>query len=79
VPQLTTICVVLVLLLFLTYALSYVPIAVLAAIIFVIAVELVHVREMREIFIERPAEFWVACATAGIVVFGGTVHGFQWS
>jgi len=51
------------------------PIAVLAAIVFVIAVGLVDVREMREIFVERPAEFWVATATAGIVVFVGVEQG----
>jgi MFS superfamily sulfate permease-like transporter len=30
---------------------------------------------MREIFIERPVEFWVATATAGIVVFVGVEQG----
>jgi high affinity sulfate transporter 1 len=73
--QLTTVCLVLATLLFLTGPLSYMPIAVLAAVVFVIAVELVNVKEMREIFIERPAEFWVATATAGIVVFVGVEQG----
>jgi len=75
ISQLTTVGVVLVVLLFLTGPLSYMPVAVLAAIVFVIAVGLVGVREMREIFIERPAEFWVATATAGIVVFVGVEQG----
>lgn len=75
VSQLTTVCVVLAVLLFLTRPLSYMPIAVLAAIVFVIAVELVDIRQMREIFNQRPSEFWVATATAGIVVFVGVEEG----
>jgi high affinity sulfate transporter 1 len=75
ISQLTTVGIVLVVLLFLTGPLSYMPVAVLAAIVFVIAVGLVGVREMHEIFIERPAEFWVATVTAGIVVFVGVEQG----
>jgi high affinity sulfate transporter 1 len=75
VSQLTTVCMVLAVLLFLTGPLSYLPIAVLAAIVFVIAIELVDIKKMREIFIQRPAEFWVASATAGIVVFVGVEQG----
>ncbi len=75
ISQLTTVSIVLAVLLFLTGPLSYMPVAVLAAIVFVIAVGLVNVREMHEIFIERPAEFWVATATAGIVVFVGVEQG----
>jgi high affinity sulfate transporter 1 len=75
ISQLTTVCIVLAVLLFLTGPLFYLPIAVLAAIVFVIAVELVNVEEMREIFIQRRVEFWVATATAGIVVFVGVEQG----
>ena len=75
VSQLTTVCIILAVLLFLTGPLSYMPIAVLAAVVFVIAVELVDVKEMREILIERPVEFWVAILTAGIVVFVGVEQG----
>lgn len=75
ISQLTTVGIILAVLLFLTGPLSFMPIAVLAAVVLVIAVELVHVREMREIFIERPVEFWVATATAGIVVFVGVEQG----
>ena len=73
--QLTTVCVVLAVLLFLTAPLSYMPIAVLATVVFVIAIELVKVNELHEIYIERPAEFVVAIATAGIVVFVGVEQG----
>jgi len=75
ISQLTTVSIVLAVLLFLTGPLSYMPVAVLAAIVLVIAVGLVDVREMREIFVERPVEFWVATATAGIVVFVGVEQG----
>ena len=75
VSQLTTVTIILAVLLFLTGPLSYMPIAALAAVVFVIAVKLVDVRQMREILIERPAEFWVATITAGIVVFVGVEQG----
>ena len=73
--QLTTVSIVCAVLLFLTATLSYLPIAVLATIVFVIAVDLVDVRTMRAIFRQRPSEFWVALATAAIVVFVGVEQG----
>jgi len=75
ISQLATVGIVLAVLLFLTGPLSYLPIGVLAAVVFVIGVELVDVRAMRDILIERPAEFWVAAVTAGIVVFVGIEQG----
>ena len=73
--QLTTVGVVVAVLLFITAPLSYMPIAVLAAIVFIIAVELVNVKEMREIFVQRPSEFWVAVVTAATVVLVGVEEG----
>jgi len=73
--QLTTVFIVLIVILFLTGPLSYMPIAVLAAIVFVIAVELVDVKTMRQIFLQRPSEFWIALLTAGTVVFVGVEEG----
>ncbi len=73
--QLTTVGIVVAVLLFITAPLSYMPIAVLAAIVFIIAVELVNVKEMREIFLQRPSEFWVAMATAATVVLVGVEQG----
>jgi high affinity sulfate transporter 1 len=73
--QLTTVAIVLAVLLFLTAPLSYMPIAVLAAIVFIIGVELVDVKQMRQIFVQRPSEFWVAVLTAGTVVFVGVEQG----
>ncbi len=73
--QLTTVAIVLAVLLFLTAPLSYMPYAVLAAIVFTIGVELVDVKQMRQIFVQRPSEFWVAVLTAGTVVFVGVEQG----
>ena len=73
--QLTTVGIVVAVLLFITAPLSYMPIAVLAAIVFIIAAELVNVKEMREIFVQRPSEFWVAVATAATVVLVGVEQG----
>jgi MFS superfamily sulfate permease-like transporter len=73
--QLTTVMIVLAVLLFLTGPLSYMPIAVLAAIVFIIGIDLVDVKQMRKIFAQRPSEFWIALLTAGTVVFVGVEEG----
>jgi len=69
--QLTTTLVVLLVLLFLTGPLAYLPGAVLSALVFLIGVELVDVGALRGIFHERPWEFWVALVTAAVVVLAG--------
>jgi len=73
--QITTAVIVLLVLLFLTAPLAFLPEAVLAAIVFLIGVELVDVKGMRRIFHERPYEFWVALITAASVVFVGVEQG----
>jgi MFS superfamily sulfate permease-like transporter len=73
--QLTTVSIVLAVLLFLTAPLSYMPIAVLAGIVFIIGVELIDIKQMRKIFVQRPSEFWIALLTAAIVVFVGVEQG----
>jgi high affinity sulfate transporter 1 len=73
--QLTTVSIVLAVLLFLTAPLSYMPIAVLAAIVFIIGIDLIDVRQMRKIFAQRPSEFWIAVLTAGTVVLVGVEQG----
>jgi len=69
--QLTTSFIVLMVLLFLTGPLAYMPAAVLAAVVFLIGIELVDIEGMRKIYGERPWEFWVALITAAVVVFVG--------
>ncbi len=73
--QLTTAVVVLVVLLFLTGPLRYLPIAVLAAVVFLIGLELIDVRGMRAIFAARRAEFVIAILTAAAVVVIGVEQG----
>jgi sulfate permease, SulP family len=69
--QLTTSFIVLLVLLFFTGPLAYVPGAVLSAVVFLIGMELVDIRGMYKIYMERPWEFWVALITAAVVVFVG--------
>jgi sulfate permease, SulP family len=69
--QLTTSAIVLLVLLFLTAPLAYLPEAVLSAIVFLIGLELIDVQGMRRILAERPWEFWVALITAAVVVLVG--------
>ncbi len=73
--QLTSVVMVMLVLLFLTSPLMYLPTAVLAAVVFLVGKQLIDVKGMRRIFIERPAEFWVALVTAGIVFFVGVEQG----
>jgi len=69
--QLTASLAVLLVLLFLTGPLAYLPTAALSTVVFLIGVELVDLRGMRRIFAERPWEFWVALCTAAVVVLVG--------
>jgi len=73
--QLTTSVVVLVVLLLLTGPLAYLPIAALAAVVFLIAAKLVDIRGMRRILAVRRHEFAVAAATALAVVVLGVQDG----
>ncbi|MFL5927725.1 MAG: SulP family inorganic anion transporter [Gaiellaceae bacterium] len=75
VAQLTTAVVVAIVLLFLTKPLQYLPNAVLAAVVFLIGLKLVDVANMREILRLRRDEFWVAAATALVVVAVGVEQG----
>jgi MFS superfamily sulfate permease-like transporter len=72
---LVTAAVVLMVLLFLTAPLAYMPEAVLAAIVFLIGIDLIDLKGMRRIWIERRSEFWVALITALTVVFVGVEQG----
>jgi SulP family sulfate permease len=75
VAQLTTAAIVVVVLLFLTGPLSYMPNAVLAAVVFLIGVKLVDYRGMYKVARLRPGEFAVALITAIIVVVVGVEQG----
>jgi high affinity sulfate transporter 1 len=69
--QLTTSFIVLIVLLFFTGPLAYMPAAVLSSVVFLICVELVDIKGMYKIYRERPWEFWVALITAAVVIFVG--------
>jgi MFS superfamily sulfate permease-like transporter len=73
--QITTSVIVLMVLLFLTRPLEFMPGAVLSAVVFLIGLDLIDVSGMRQIFRERPAEFWVALITAATVVLVGVEQG----
>jgi SulP family sulfate permease len=73
--QITTSVIVLLVLLFLSEPLRFMPKAVLSAVVFLIGVMLIDVEGMRRIYRERPAEFWVALITAAVVVFVGVMQG----
>jgi sulfate permease, SulP family len=73
--QLAAAAVVLVTAVLLTGPLAYLPRAALAAVVFLIAVELIDVRELRHILALRRTEFAVALVTAAAVVVLGVEYG----
>ncbi len=73
--QITTALVVLIVLLFLTKPLAYMPKAVLSAVVFYIGVRLIAVGGMIRIYRMAPAEFVVAALTALVVVTVGVEQG----
>jgi sulfate permease, SulP family len=73
--QLTTAAVVLIVLLLLTGPLAYLPDAALAAVVFLIAIELIDIRGMRRILACRRHEFAIALLTAAAVVVLGVEEG----
>ena len=73
--QLTTASVVLIVLLLLTGPLAYLPNAALAAVVFLIAIDLIDVGGMRRILAVRKPEFAVAVLTTAAVVVLGVEYG----
>jgi high affinity sulfate transporter 1 len=75
VAQLTTAVVVLLVLLFLTKPLQYLPEAVLSAVVFLIGLKLIDITSMRKIWRLRRDEFAVAAITTVVVVCVGVEEG----
>ncbi len=75
ISQLTTAVLVLIVILFLTVPLGYMPEAVLSAVVFLIGVELIDIKGLRTIFHQRLDEFVVAALTAAVVVAIGVEQG----
>ena len=73
--HLTAVGVVVLVLLFFTAPLAYMPESVLAAVVFLIGLDLIKVEGMKSIFRQRQAEFWVAAITGLTVVFVGVEQG----
>jgi SulP family sulfate permease len=71
IAQITAASIVAIVLLFLTAPLEYMPNAVLAAVVFLIGVELIDIEGMKDILRRRPDEFVVALITAATVVVVG--------
>jgi MFS superfamily sulfate permease-like transporter len=75
VAQLTTAAITLVVLLFLTRPLSFMPEVVLSAVVFLIGVRLIDLTGMRDLYRLRRDEFWIAALTALTVVLVGVKQG----
>jgi high affinity sulfate transporter 1 len=75
VAQIATGAVVLIVLLFLTKPLQYMPQAVLSSVVLLIGIELVDLAGMRKVLRARPDEFVVATLTAATVVLVGVEQG----
>ncbi|OAG74653.1 sulfate transporter [Gluconobacter japonicus] len=75
VAQLTFSVVTLLVLLFFTGPLQYLPQCVLAAIVFTVAIGMVEVRALLAIRRESPGEFWLALTTAVVVLGAGVEQG----
>ena len=75
VAQLATAAVVAIVLVFLTRPLQYLPNAVLASVVFLIGIKLVDIPGLREIRRLNRGEFYVALATAIVVVLVGVEEG----
>ncbi len=69
--SLTTAGIVLIVLLFLTKPLQYMPSAVLASVVFLIGIELVDIKGLRAILKVRPSEFVIAAITGLLVIVVG--------
>ena len=69
--SLTTSVIVLIVLLFLTKPLQYMPSAVLASVVFLIGIELVDIKGLRAILTVRPSEFVIAALTGLLVIVVG--------
>ncbi len=73
--QVTTACVVALVLLFLTESLQHLPTCVLGAMVFLVAMKLIDLKELRNIRAESPQEFALAVMTAAVVVLVGVEEG----
>jgi high affinity sulfate transporter 1 len=77
ISHLATAAMLLIVLLFLTGPLSYLPNAVLAAIVFHIGLKLIDIKGLKQIYRQKPREFTLAIVTAATVVIVGVEQGIM--
>jgi high affinity sulfate transporter 1 len=75
IAQLTTVAIVLVVILFLTGPLAFLPNAALSAVVFLIGVKLIDLKGLAAIYRQARSEFWIAIATSAVVVLVGVEQG----
>lgn len=75
IAHLTKALIVLVVILFLTKPLSFLPSGVLSAIVFLIGVKLIDLKGMRELYRLQKDEFTIALATAATLILGTVLEG----
>ncbi|WP_170761681.1 SulP family inorganic anion transporter [Ruegeria lacuscaerulensis] len=75
IAQLTTVAIVLVVILFLTGPLAFLPNAALSAVVFLIGVKLIDLQGLAAIYKQARSEFWIAATTAAVVVLIGVEQG----
>jgi high affinity sulfate transporter 1 len=75
IAQLSTAACVVLVLLFATKPLQFLPRCALGALVFAIAIKLINIGALRQILSESPAEFWLAIFTAAVVVVVGVEQG----
>jgi MFS superfamily sulfate permease-like transporter len=73
--QLTTAAVVALVLIFLTRPLQYLPQCVLGALVLLVAIHLIDIRQLQAIRRESPGEFAIALFTAAVVILAGVEPG----
>ena len=72
---LVTVAIIVLILVFFTGALAYMPEAALSAIVFLIGIGLIDLAGMRRVFQQRRSEFWLALVTTLTVVIVGVEQG----
>ena len=75
IAQVVTAAIVALVLLFLTKPLQYLPLCVLGALVFLVALRMIDLRSLRAIRKESLGEFWLAVVTAVFVVVAGVEQG----
>lgn len=74
ITQMTASMIVMIVLLFFTGPLAYLPKAALASMVLLIGLDLIDIRGMKKIYRQSASEFWVALITTALVIFVGVIQ-----